>query len=83
MRLNDCDEELLLYQLTVTSETYLTCFSATDFGGNPTDLDRGVFDFGVVYCERYIFSEGKIDFDYFRFCQRALSYRCFRVALWT
>ena len=43
-------------QPTVTSETYLTCSSGTDFSGNPTDLTRGVLDFGVTYFERYMFS---------------------------
>ena len=50
-------------QPTITAETYLTCSSGTDFNGNPTDLTRGVLDFGVTYCERDMFSEGKLDRD--------------------
>ena len=51
-------------QPTITAETYLTCSSGTDFNGNPTDLTRGVLDFGVTYCERDMFSEGKLDRDF-------------------
>ena len=50
-------------QPTITAETYLTCSSGTDFNGNPTDLTRGVLDFGVTYCEQDMFSEGKLDRD--------------------
>ena len=64
-------------QPTITAETSLTCSSGTDFNGNPTDLTRGVLDFGVTYCERGMFSEGALHLTAVSawFCGRKLIHR--------